>query len=420
MILSFLLIQIGFGQTTWYEVQTGFDNQLNCIEFPSENVGYIGGNDTLLLKSVDGGMTWAQLQPIGLNVFPGGEHVLDLKFITETTGYMIVGPYGNVYKTIDGGINWASITVSGNLCYQDALYFFSENDGFIGGSGCFEGELIDLYDGSTINQATMNDNGLGGGPSESIVDFDFYSANFGLAASAAGRIFRTIDGGQNWDSIAINVGQNATLSSIEITNDTVAYAGLSYPGGSNGVLKTIDSGLTWFVDTYTPFPVLTMNFHDTHLAPNGRLFAPCTMVSTTGFRIFENPSVGAGSPSAIWEQSSVNQPIYNMTSYSDSIVWGVGDSGYVIVNVPPATLSFGESIIKANDLELYPNPTSGHVMLQSNDKIVSGCIYNLSGKKVQVLSSISNQIDVNDLDNGVYLLQVQFNDRVESVRFVKE
>ncbi|MEO9532541.1 MAG: T9SS type A sorting domain-containing protein [Crocinitomicaceae bacterium] len=409
---------VSFSQTTWYEVATGVDNKLNVIDFPSANVGYIGGNDTLLLKSIDGGKTWNPVNHAGLNVFPGGEDIVDLQFFSEEIGFMVVGPYGGTYKTVDGGLNWTAITVSGNLCYQEALFFFSENEGFIGGSGCFEGELIDLYDGSSTNQATMNDNGLGGG--EAIVDIDFLNSNYGLAASSGGRIFRTTDGGNNWDSIPINVGQNATLNSIEITADSIAFAGISYPGGSNGVLKTTDWGLNWFIDTYTPFPVLTMNFHDTHLGSNGILYAPCTMISTSGFRIFENPDPGASWSG--WNQETVGQPIYNMTSYADSVVWGVGDSGYVVVNTPPTSLSVWEydQLVEFN---LFPNPTNNVLNIElvgAGSNLRQITIYDLSGKKLMDLNPIQKQIDVSSLTTGVYLLEVKTDAGCKTNRFVKD
>lgn len=412
LLLTFLWLQFGLGQTTWHQVQTGFDNQLNCIDFPTENVGYIGGNDTLLLKSVDGGMSWTQLNPTGLTVFFGGEHILDLKFFTETTGYMIVGPYGAAYKTTDGGLNWTSITVSGNLCYQQALYFFSENDGFIGGNGCFEGELIDLYNGSTINQATMNDNGPGGGPNESIVDIDFQNANYGLAASSAGRIFRTIDGGQNWDSISSGLPSGVAVTSVLIIDDTLAYAGYDDLGAGFGLLISTDAGLTWAMDGNSAtfyYPA----FHDLIETNLGHVYVGCeTSFAPVGV-IFENKGT-------FWNYYSVDHPIYDMTSYADSVVWGVGDSGYVVVNVPPTTLNVGMSYDDEKELCLYPNPCNDQITIQIDAQFDLGCIYNLMGQKTLEISNKSNVIDVSSLISGTYILSLRLGDRLETKRFVKE
>jgi photosystem II stability/assembly factor-like uncharacterized protein len=105
LVLAFFVLQIGvgFAQTTWYEINTGTTKKLNTINFPTNLVGYIGGNDSLLLKSTDGGETWNELAYSGVTYYPGDEHILNLKFVTENIGYMTTGPYGGAYKTIDGG-----------------------------------------------------------------------------------------------------------------------------------------------------------------------------------------------------------------------------------------------------------------------------------------------------------------------------
>lgn len=409
-ILLFLWVQFGFGQTTWYEVQTGVNNRLNCIDFPTQSVGYIGGNDTLLLKTVDGGMTWNQVYPLGLNVFGGGEHVLDLQFFNDSTGYMVVGPYGSTYKTIDGGQNWSPISLSGNLCFQEALYFFNEDEGFIGGSGCFEGELIDLYDGISLNQATMNDNGLGSG--EAIVDFDFRNSNYGLAASSGGRIYRTIDGGQNWDSIPAGLPAGVPVTSVKIIDDTLAYAGYNDLGAGFGMLMSTDAGLTWAMDINSAtfyYPA----FYDIIETNLGHIYVGCeTSFAPLGV-IFENKGT-------FWNYFSVDQPIYAMTSYADSVVWGVGDSGYVVVNVPPAMLSVNE--INNTDLEIsvYPNPCFDEISVKSSEKAEKGYVYNMSGQKILELDLNSEKIDVSSLNQGVYFLSLQFSDFYETIRFVKE
>lgn len=409
--LTFIWIQFGIGQTTWHQVHTGLNNQLNCIDFPNENIGYIGGNDTLLLKSVDGGMTWNQINMSGLNVFPGGEHILDLQFMTDMTGYMVLGPYGGTYKTVDGGLNWTSVPVSGNLCFQEALYFFNEDNGFLGGNGCFEGELIDIYDGSAMTtQATLSGNGPGSG--ESIVDFDFHNANFGLAASSGGRIYRTIDGGQNWDSIPAGLPNGIGVTSVKIIDDTLAYAGYDDLGGSFGLLISTDAGLTWTMDGNSAtfyYPA----FYDIIENDLGHIYVGCeTSFAPLGV-IFEHKG-------SFWNYVSVDQPIYAMTSYADSVVWGVGDSGYVVVNVPPATLGNGESYDQAAKICVFPNPCADQISLHITDNIKSGCIYNLTGQKVKEFANNTNSIDVSLLKSGTYLLKIEFEDRIETVKFVKE
>src|SRR5687768_13877794 len=100
LILFAGLFSLGVNaQTTWYEIPTGTTKKLNTIHFPSSTVGYIGGNDSLLLKTIDGGETWNPVAFTGVTFYPGGEHIINLKFVSETIGYMAVGPYSGTYKT---------------------------------------------------------------------------------------------------------------------------------------------------------------------------------------------------------------------------------------------------------------------------------------------------------------------------------
>src|SRR5690606_35849383 len=97
--------------------------------FASPAVGYIGGNDSLLLKTTDGGFTWNQVSYTGVTFFSSGEHIVDLEFVSESVGYMTVGPYSGTYKTTDGGSTWTPINFIGAMCYNYGMYLFSEDNG---------------------------------------------------------------------------------------------------------------------------------------------------------------------------------------------------------------------------------------------------------------------------------------------------
>ena len=98
---------------------------------------------------------------------------------------------------------------------------------------------------------------------------------------------------------------------------------------------------------------------------------------------------------------------------------GVGDSGYVVVNVPPAALDVTD-LQQQSSFDLYPNPVRHTLTIETANQIQKSCIYNLSGQKVKELNLNEPQIDVRDLQKGLYLLHLQFDGRVETVRFVKE
>ena len=58
LLLSSLMISlVSLGQTdTWRQITVPTNENLYCIDFPSIDVGYIGGNTGVLLKTIDSGI----------------------------------------------------------------------------------------------------------------------------------------------------------------------------------------------------------------------------------------------------------------------------------------------------------------------------------------------------------------------------
>jgi hypothetical protein len=100
------------------------------------------------------------------------------------------------------------------------------------------------------------------------------------------------------------------------------------------------------------------------------------------------------------------QYYYTLTSYNDksqALSTSIGDF---------ATLITGIDVLKASNMNIYPNPTKGivHIKTQNND-IADIILYNLSGK--QLLKTRGNEVDLSGYVNGVYLLQV--NGKTEKI-----
>ena len=86
---------------------------------------------------------------------------------------------------------------------------------------------------------------------------------------------------------------------------------------------------------------------------------------------------------------------------------GIGD-GFAVNNYTTAlTLDIVEQLIKM-DVLLYPNPASQIVTIKTNDNIVitSVEVYDISGKKIGMELSNENSLDVSNLADGIYLLNI--------------
>jgi photosystem II stability/assembly factor-like uncharacterized protein len=397
---------LSFSQT-WNQIESGTNKKLNCIDFVGNQVGYIGGDDSLLLKTIDGGVTWNPITFTGVDFMPNGAHILNLDFVTPEIGFMTVGPYTGSYKTVDGGTSWVNLDPWGSLCYNQGLYFFDENNGFVGGAGCFQSELFNrIQNGSsTIIDATEG----GFSANHYVVDIDFYTVSFGLAASTGGVILRTVDAGLTWTKIPSNLSDGTIITAVEILDENICYATYSSGSTSMGLLLSTDGGLTWNTDPNTAtffFP----EFYGLHETNNGSLFAGGFSVSSDEGIIFNTTDLEN------WNYETVSFGINSMSSIHDSIVFAVGDSGYIVVN----QINFEQAdipLIQDETFEafVFPNPSQGNIEL--SETAVSLQVFDQTGRIVYMKSNPGKKIDLSELDGGSYRI-VWENDKNE-VKFAQ-
>lgn len=397
-LLSILLLAStpAMTQTIWYDVAVPTDKKLNTIVFASSTIGYIGGNDSLLMKTTDGGQTWEHLNYTGVTFMPGGEHVVNLQFISEMVGYMALGPYTGVYKTTDGGQSWTQEATTGNLCFNQGLYFFDASNGFAGGAGCFQGERINRLSGGAWTEADMNFENFDA--ADLVVDIHFRNANMGLAASRGGRILRTTNGGLNWDPIPSPAGDTVPLTAVLWVDDTLCYAAYAAGGQGFGLLISEDAGATWEIDMNSAtfyYP----DFNTLHQTTEGRLYtAGKPGWADTGI-IFEEDAAGVIG----WSFYDVEDPVNDIASHTGGIVFAVGDTGMVVVNVPPGNIGL-PALDQMEELVVFPNP-AGDLLNVS----LSGpkTLYSMGGQIIRSYDENEQILSLQGIAPGLYVLQIE-------------
>lgn len=172
-----------------------------AISFINTNTGWISAtntsNNSTLLKTTNMGVNW--------NIVGGtinGIFINDIKFINTLTGWACGGgAEGNrakILKTTDGGITWAIQTFTNSNMFNSMSWpsYFSTYRGYI----CGENGLVYVsYDlGETwINQITPNINNL------NFIYFPY--ANLGWAVGNNADIISTYNGGVNVNNISTEI-----------------------------------------------------------------------------------------------------------------------------------------------------------------------------------------------------------------------
>ena len=128
------------GGVTWTPKLTTFSGQmLTAIHFPSSNVGYAVGYDSVF-KTTDMGETW---NPVS---YPFSTAYYSIYFTDIDTGFIAGGDgfsTGVIYKTTNGGLNW---TLSNTNAYTfNSIQFPTSNTGY----ACGQSGIIYKYTGTS-------------------------------------------------------------------------------------------------------------------------------------------------------------------------------------------------------------------------------------------------------------------------------
>ncbi|MFN3196392.1 MAG: WD40/YVTN/BNR-like repeat-containing protein [Chlorobiota bacterium] len=177
---------------------------------------------------------------------------LDVFFFPDDPSYgWICGFDSQVSFTTDGGVTWKTVKVDGNQNQLESIHFPTKDIGYTSGhvlsnQGMFAGIFKSTDGGNTWRNITPK-------VSQSI-DFwgtYFYDENNGLIAANEGcgpiHIYKTTNGGDNWDIFTDSVPTGTKLSDIWVDGET----GIGQAISSGFVWRSTDYGSTWDIEFTT-------------------------------------------------------------------------------------------------------------------------------------------------------------------------
>ncbi len=229
----------------WHSVSSGTTLMLNSVHFTSSTTGYAVGESSTILKTINGGDTWNN----SWNSRAGS--LSSVYFPTMDTGYAVgggcsTGPvmycYGLVYKTVNGGLNWASQEIQYVRFRLERITCVSTQICWAAGSGLASdglhpsGGIIKTTDGG-VNW-TISGNGAYG-------SIHFPSASVGFVTRFSDfpvPIGKTVDGGSTWSNLSMTGMNSLFFTSVDIG---FAVGAIDRYGTFSRIKKTINGGVDW-------------------------------------------------------------------------------------------------------------------------------------------------------------------------------
>ena len=214
----------------WQQSNSPTQSLLTTVFFINDKEGWVGGHDTLILHTKDGGENW-EIQyedPITGGDIP--KPILDIVFKDENNGYAI-GAYGLMLTTSDGGKNWEEVDTT------DGLYDLLESKDMepepnFNSMILYKDKLLIVGELGTI---LIFDDTAEGLDRWEILDSPYTGSFFGVKELSTGELFiyglrgnlyRSSDGGQSWDKIETGTIANI-FDCVEMADGTLVFAGAS-------------------------------------------------------------------------------------------------------------------------------------------------------------------------------------------------
>ncbi|MEO6693779.1 MAG: T9SS type A sorting domain-containing protein [Ignavibacteria bacterium] len=256
---------------------TGVTTSVNSVYFVNANIGFICGDNGLLMKSVNGGAVWSSAN----TGIAAGIKLNSVSFKDALNG-IVVGDNGKVYITANGGTNWIPeiVTTTRNLLdtkfYSDGIGIAGEWGTLLFKSTASAWNYVDTKINTDIRGITgvsFNDIHVCGGGgfirnningNNEFLNFEpnpmlanlvdiVYANGIGFAVSSLNNaIIRSTNGGTNW---GLTAGATATYNWTlkQATSGNIGNPFCLHPQNRNGIFilagstlyRSLDKGNTW-------------------------------------------------------------------------------------------------------------------------------------------------------------------------------
>jgi photosystem II stability/assembly factor-like uncharacterized protein len=230
-----LILHTADGGRTWLEQISRTHNALSAVSFPNNQRGFAVGSAGTVVATSDGGRSW-KAQKSGVE-----EQLLSLQALSPDVVYA-VGAYGTLISTTDGGATWQKHALSwDNLIPQvvrdvgymepnlNSVFFVDQQFGWIVGEF---GLILHTSDGGRSWSAQRYGKDL-----PQLYAIAFLDGRTGWAAGQLGDLVVTSDGGVHWRPIEVDAETDLYAIALKGKQGMIVGDGVA--------LVSNDAGATW-------------------------------------------------------------------------------------------------------------------------------------------------------------------------------
>lgn len=352
------------------------------------------GTPSYLVRTTDRGINWD-------TVYMNNDWFTDIEF-KGSLGFAV--GYNTVLRSTDGGNTWVIVNTFSTL-FMKTVFLLNADTIFIGGA---DGLLYCSYDSGL----SWNNVNTGISSALDIVDLYFYHDSVGIAITnnngGIGEIFLSYDYGltwtltrQLWENIykysdisngkGFLVGDRGTLMKFDLINAPIFP---SYIVGDTMVAK--DSIYTYKLQSYDGE---TVNW----TAVNGNIL-----------------NTSLDSINISWPDTGNYTITVNLSNNC-----GLSPTRQFKVHVVDSVVGIIYPMSAQDGIKIFPNPTSGIINLSIDRKEHgNGCgsLFNSLGLNINnfIFNNGLSQLNISELNSGLYFLVVDFNQKRYITKIIKE
>ncbi len=378
------------------------------VEIYQSHLFAIGGwerNDSIasIFRSSDNGISWNFITD-NINAI-----LEDIDFYGNSG--RIVGWSGNYWKSEDGGLNWASVPMTGNLTNRDFFdaYWFSPMEGIAVGGKNLQSDtlstIIRTEDGGDTWITVFEESG------SKLKSLDFYGGLNGVCVGENGAILKSNDGGWTWQYDIVNLFNRDWEKVIVNPQNqvTLIIGGETDSDSLSTILRSTDLGDTWEVVQ----DVAGSKYYSAEWITGNKVMA----VGKEGVKKWSEDG------GLTWVDLNLNN--------DNDIQWNAvrflnpgyalmgGDFGKVALLVDPSN---GFAPLINNDLDFYFDTKSSNlIFLKPPPAECHLKLYDLQGKLLSEYNALNlpSMIEFSFLSSGKYLVDIEIGGERHNYKFVK-